>query len=332
MPTAPPTCWVVLTSADPTPVSWPRSRAVPRLMAGEDQAEAQAEDQQRAEDGAGVAAGHGQAGQPGHAGGAGEHAERQGQARPDPGQQHVRAEDRAGDGGGDHGQERQPGADRGVGLDGLQVVGQEQEHRVDPGAGQGQRDDRGSAVAVGEHPQRQQRQRRRGPASRRTRRAGRPRRSGTARRRPRASRRPGPGTARRRAGTARRRPGRCRAGRSSGRCAGRSGRRRNAAAPISPMAAKARLTYSVQRQFRCSVSRPPSSRPTAPAIPATAPKIANARPRAGLPANVAVTIASAAGASSAPNAPWAARPAARTAKFGAAPASAEAAANPAARP
>ena len=95
------------------------------------------------------------------------------------------------------------------------------------------------------------------------------------------------------------------------------------------MAAKARLTYSVQRQFRCSVSRPPSSRPTAPAIPATAPKIANARPRAGLPANVAVTIASAAGASSAPNAPWAARPAARTAKFGAAPASAEAAAKPA---
>src|SRR5258708_39604952 len=34
MPVAPPTCWVVLTSADPTPVSWPRSRAVPRLMAG----------------------------------------------------------------------------------------------------------------------------------------------------------------------------------------------------------------------------------------------------------------------------------------------------------
>jgi len=69
------------------------------------------------------------------------------------------------------------------------------------------------------------------------------------------------------------------------------------------MAAKARLTYSVQRQLRYSVSCPPSSRPTAPAIPATAPKIANARPRAELPANVAVTIASAAGASSAPNAP-----------------------------
>src|SRR5690348_12578285 len=124
---------------------------------GEDQAEAEAEDQQRAEDCGGVAAGHGQAGQPGHAGGAGEHAGRQGQPRPDPGQQHVRAENSAGDGGGDHGQERQPGADRGVGLDGLQVVGQEQEYRVDPGAGQGQRDDRGGAVAVGEHPQRQQR-------------------------------------------------------------------------------------------------------------------------------------------------------------------------------
>ena len=50
---------------------------------------------------------------------------------------------------------------------------------------------------------------------------------------------------------------------------------------------------------------------------------------AGLFANVAVTIASAEGASSAPNAPWAARPAARTAKFGAAPATADAAANPA---
>src|SRR6266487_1194647 len=124
---------------------------------GEDQAEAEAEDQQRAEDCGGVAADHRQAGQPGHAGGAGEHAEGQGQARPDPGQQHVRAENRAGDGGGDHRQERQPGADRGVGLDGLQVVGQEQEHRVDPRAGQGQRDDRGGAVAVGEHPQRQQR-------------------------------------------------------------------------------------------------------------------------------------------------------------------------------
>ena len=96
------------------------------------------------------------------------------------------------------------------------------------------------------------------------------------------------------------------------------------------MAAKARLTYSVQRQFRYSVSSPPSSRPIAPAIPATAPKIANARPRAGLPANVAVTIASAAEARAAPRTrPGRLRPAARTAKFGAAPASADAAANPA---
>ena len=47
--------------------------------------------------------------------------------------------------------------------------------------------------------------------------------------------------------------------------------RSSAAAPVTASPAKIRFTYRHQRQDRYSVSSPPSSSPTAPPAPATAP-------------------------------------------------------------
>jgi hypothetical protein len=70
------------------------------------------------------------------------------------------------------------------------------------------------------------------------------------------------------------------------------------------IAAKMSLTYRHQRQVRYSVSSPPSSRPTAPSAPAMAPKTPKALPRSLVPPNVVLSSDNAAGASSAPKAPW----------------------------
>ena len=90
-----------------------------------------------------------------------------------------------------------------------------------------------------------------------------------------------------------------------------------------------RLTYRHQRQSRYSVSSPPSSRPTAPPAPAIAPKTPKALPRSFVPSNVVVSSDSAAGASSAPKAPWHARAAISMPKLPAAPPTADAPAKPA---
>ena len=88
------------------------------------------------------------------------------------------------------------------------------------------------------------------------------------------------------------------------------------------------MTYRHQRQDRYSVSTPPSSSPTAPPAPAIAPKMPNALPRSAGLVNVTVSVDSAAGASSAPNAPWIARAMSSIEKFCAAPPRAEAQAKP----
>src|SRR6266516_917049 len=105
-------------------------------------------------------------------------------------------------------------------------------------------------------------------------------------------------------------------------------RRSRTAPPAAAMAANTRFTYRHQRQDRYSVSTPPSSNPTAPPAPATAPYTPNARPRSAGSLNVTVSSDSAAGASSAPNAPWQARAATSMPKFSAAPPTADAAAKP----
>ena len=76
------------------------------------------------------------------------------------------------------------------------------------------------------------------------------------------------------------------------------------------------------------MSTPPSSRPTAPPVPATAPKMANARARSFGSLNVVLSSARIDGASSAPNAPCAARAMTSMAKPLAAPPMAEATAKP----
>src|SRR4029077_18648479 len=89
-----------------------------------------------------------------------------------------------------------------------------------------------------------------------------------------------------------------------------------------------RLTYRHHRHESTCVSTPPSSSPSAPAPPATAPKIPNARAQSAVPANVTVEIDSAAAASSAPNTPCAARAATSTSNDCASPPTADAPANP----
>jgi hypothetical protein len=88
------------------------------------------------------------------------------------------------------------------------------------------------------------------------------------------------------------------------------------------------LTNSVQRQDRSCVSTPPSNNPTAPPLPAIAPKMPNALFRSAGSENVVVNTASTDGASSAPNAPWRARAATSQPKLWARPPTAEIAANP----
>src|SRR5215471_694849 len=99
-------------------------------------------------------------------------------------------------------------------------------------------------------------------------------------------------------------------------------------APTPDTAAKTRFTYKHQRQERYSVSTPPSSKPTAPPAPAMAPNTPNAFPRSFGSVNVTVSTDSAAGAISAPHAPWQARATASIVKLVAAPPTADAAANP----
>src|SRR4051794_38507904 len=62
----------------------------------------------------------------------------------------------------------------------------------------------------------------------------------------------------------------------------------------------ATLMYRHQRQPRCSVSTPPSSRPIAPPATPIAPKTPNARPLSAGSVKVVVSSDSADGASSAP--------------------------------
>src|SRR5215469_1239312 len=99
-------------------------------------------------------------------------------------------------------------------------------------------------------------------------------------------------------------------------------------APATATTPRTTLTYRHQRQDRYSVRNPPSSSPTAPPAPAMAPKTPNALPRSAGSANVTVSVDSAAGASSAPNAPCKPRPITSIAKLVAAPPSADAAAKP----
>src|ERR1700733_10914549 len=89
-----------------------------------------------------------------------------------------------------------------------------------------------------------------------------------------------------------------------------------------------RLTYRHHRHEISCVSTPPSSSPTAPAPPATAPKIPNARGQSSVPANVTVKSDSADGASSAPNTPCVARAATSRPNDCASPPTAEAPENP----
>ena len=103
---------------------------------------------------------------------------------------------------------------------------------------------------------------------------------------------------------------------------------RNRIAPMTAAPANTRLTYRHQRQSRYSVSRPPSRRPTRPPAPAMAPYTPNALPRSFGSLNVVVSRDSAAGASSAANAPWQARAVISMAKLTEAPPTAEARAKP----
>ena len=89
-----------------------------------------------------------------------------------------------------------------------------------------------------------------------------------------------------------------------------------------------RLTYRHHRHESTCVRIPPSSSPTAPAPPATAPKIPNAFGQSSVPANVTVRSDSAAGASSAPNTPCVARAATSRPNDCASPPTADAAENP----
>src|SRR4051794_41011721 len=94
------------------------------------------------------------------------------------------------------------------------------------------------------------------------------------------------------------------------------------------MAAKIRLTYSVQRQLAYSVRTPPSSRPIEPPAPAIAPKMPNALARSTGSVKVVVRMDRMAGARSAANAPWTARAPISMPPLTAAPPMAEATAKP----
>src|SRR5207253_6485025 len=99
--------------------------------------------------------------------------------------------------------------------------------------------------------------------------------------------------------------------------------------PTAAMSAIGRFTYRHQRQERYCVSAPPSSIPIAAPLPAIEPYTANAVARSRASVNEVASRARAVGASSAANAPCAARAATRAAKFGAAPPAREARAKPA---
>ena len=105
-------------------------------------------------------------------------------------------------------------------------------------------------------------------------------------------------------------------------------RRSSTAAPIPAAAANSTFTYRHHRHDRYSVKIPPSTRPTAPPDPATAPYTANDRRRSSGSVNVVASSDSAVGASSAANAPCTARALISIGKLTAAPPTAEAAANP----
>ncbi len=87
------------------------------------------------------------------------------------------------------------------------------------------------------------------------------------------------------------------------------------------------FTNSTQRQVRYSVRMPPSSTPTAPPEPATAPHTPSARLRSEPSLNVVVRIESAAGESSAAPRPWTARAPISIASLWARPPTSDAAAN-----
>src|SRR3984885_9395433 len=89
-----------------------------------------------------------------------------------------------------------------------------------------------------------------------------------------------------------------------------------------------RLTYKHQRHESTCVNTPPSRSPSAPAPPATAPKIPNAFGQSAVPANVTVKSDSAAGANSAANTPCVARAATSTSNDCAGPPTADATENP----
>jgi hypothetical protein len=92
--------------------------------------------------------------------------------------------------------------------------------------------------------------------------------------------------------------------------------------------ANRRLTYIVKRQLSWSVSMPPSSKPIDAPLPAIAPYRPKAFARSLASVNVVVSSDRAAGASSAPKAPWTARAPTSMPKLVAAPPTAEAEAKP----
>ncbi|HMG64950.1 MAG TPA: hypothetical protein VK599_18550 [Streptosporangiaceae bacterium] len=146
MPTDPPTCCIVLTSAE----------AGGRIGRHQDRAEAQAHDDQGGQHASDVAGGHGELGQIGGPAGGQQHAHGDQGPGPDP-CAHGAVQGGGHQDAGDQRQEQQPGGQRAVSLDLLHVEGEEQEGAEDRNSGDADRDVGAAPGAVQDHSQRQQR-------------------------------------------------------------------------------------------------------------------------------------------------------------------------------
>ncbi|CQA11966.1 Uncharacterised protein [Mycobacteroides abscessus] len=102
----------------------------------------------------------------------------------------------------------------------------------------------------------------------------------------------------------------------------------NANVPASAAIVMSTLTYITQRQTSSCVRTPPTSKPAVLAAPITAPKMPNACRSAVDPRKLLTTNDIAAGASRAPNTPWAIRDATSSPKFVAEPPTNDAMAKP----
>src|SRR5215472_4370351 len=301
VPTEAPTCWAMLAAAPVAPAS--------------------------AGSASGVAGGRGDLGEQGGPGRADQQPGHHDGPDGDPGQEP------AGDLGGGQavdygqGQEPEPGGQRGQVLDALQDVGEEQERPVVGEHGQGNRRIRAAPVAAGEDPQRKQRVGgaglHRDEGGQRDHRHG--QRDDHARAAPgRAGGLAEPVDQGGDAAAAQHRPRQVEADPG----AVRPGRDGHGHAD-GDHTAIGTFTNTHDRQPRYWVSTPPNISPRAAPAVAMAAQIPNARPRSASSVKVVVSTASTAGASSAAKIPCSARAPTRTPGSGAAPPSAEAAANPA---